>query len=226
MSKQYYLPTSNSGKLLLIKTFGNKVGAYLAKYNITLTQQKDMQDSAVYLDYLMQCQLAAQQYEHSLTEYMVAEMNGADGTVGSMPVLVLPAAPATVPAPGFMGRLKSMANIIKSNTAYVVDDGKNMGIEGAEQSIDEDALQPALKAEVVGSNVIVSSPKSGTQGFEVWADRGTGTFVFIGFSSGAKFTDMAALPAAAATWKYKAIYHLHNEQVGNWSNVIAIHVGA
>lgn len=226
MSKQYYLPTSKLGQMLLLKTFASKVGTYLAKYGLINAQAQDMKDSAVYLDYLIQCQLAAQQYEHSLTEYMDAEMNGAEGTVGSMPVLVLPAAPAVVPAAGFMGRLKSMANTIKSNTAYVADDGINMGIEGAEQTINEDALQPALKAEVVGSNVIISSAKNGTQGFEVWADRGTGTFVFIGFSSGAKFTDAAALPAAAQTWKYKAIYHLHNEQVDNWSNVITIHVGA
>jgi len=32
----------------------------------------------------------------------------------------------------------------------------------------------------------------------------------------------AALPAAGASalWKYKAIYRLHDEQVGQWSDVI------
>lgn len=108
----------------------------------------------------------------------------------------------------------------------MVSDGEDMGIEGAEFTVDKLALQPVLKLVIDGSYVVVSSPKEGTQGFEVWVDRGNGTFTFIGFATGAKFKDMAPIPAEAQTWKYKAIFHLHNEQVGQWSDVKSITVSA
>ena len=36
---------------------------------------------------------------------------------------------------------------------------------------------------------------------------------------------LALSPASAALWKYKAIYRLRDEQVGNWSDVISVAVG-
>ncbi|MEI6336175.1 MAG: hypothetical protein WCS87_16570 [Methylococcaceae bacterium] len=40
-------------------------------------------------------------------------------------------------------------------------------------------------------------------------------------------TDNTLLPASGATaiWKYKAIYRLHDEQVGQWSDMISVMVG-
>ena len=38
-------------------------------------------------------------------------------------------------------------------------------------------------------------------------------------------TDLSPLPATGAVWKYKAIYCLHVQQVGQWSDVITVAVG-
>ena len=40
------------------------------------------------------------------------------------------------------------------------------------------------------------------------------------------YLDTAALPAAgtSAVWKYKAIYRLNDEQVGQWSDIASISV--
>ena len=59
-------------------------------------------------------------------------------------------------------------------------------------------------------------------------DRGTGAFGFLAFDTIPDYLDTAALPAPglSAVWKYKAIYRLGDEQVGQWSDVASISVMA
>ena len=33
------------------------------------------------------------------------------------------------------------------------------------------------------------------------------------------------VPGTSAVWNYKAIYRLHDEQVGQWSDVVSVTVG-
>jgi hypothetical protein len=56
-------------------------------------------------------------------------------------------------------------------------------------------------------------------------DRGSG-FVFLAIDTVPDYLDTAALPAAGASaaWKYRAIYRLSDERVGQWSNVASISV--
>ena len=56
-----------------------------------------------------------------------------------------------------------------------------------------------------------------------WVDRNDGNgFVFLVIN-----TDPTPLPAPGtnAVWNYKAIYRLHDEQVGQWSDVVSVTVG-
>ncbi|MBI3853039.1 MAG: hypothetical protein HY298_22545 [Verrucomicrobia bacterium] len=55
-------------------------------------------------------------------------------------------------------------------------------------------------------------------------DRGDGVFACLAIDTVPDYLDTAALPAAgtSAVWKYKAIYRLNNEQVGQWSDVTSI----
>jgi len=65
--------------------------------------------------------------------------------------------------------------------------------------------------------------KGTMQGIDFYVDRGSGTFVFLARDTEPDYLDTAALPAAgqSAVWKYKAIYVLHDEQIGLWSDVIS-----
>ncbi|MFM2224682.1 MAG: hypothetical protein RJA07_884 [Bacteroidota bacterium] len=227
MSKEYFLPRSKAGKLQKLVLFAANLPSYVAKYGITVAQKQDMIDSAAYLEYCFHADEATQQYDLSVTQYIDSLMNGIpSGTLGGLPAYVATTpVPAVIPAPGIFDRMIAIVNIIKANPAYVIADGQNMGIEGADHHIDENALRPDLKVEIVSGKAVVSAAKAGTQGFEVWADHGDGNFVFIGFSTATKFIDHMQFQPVAQTWHYKAIYHMHNEQVGNWSNVITISVG-
>jgi hypothetical protein len=115
--------------------------------------------------------------------------------------------------------------MIKNHVAYNQADGEDLGIEGPDVAPKKASdLQPVLSGKIIGSHVVLNASKSGTQGFEVWGDHGTGTFIFIGFSTSNKFTDPEALPSPSQEWRYKAIYHKNNVQVGQWSLVFLLTV--
>ena len=62
---------------------------------------------------------------------------------------------------------------------------------------------------------------------DLWADRGDDKgFHFHTITTDPNYTDPTAGPATVALWKYKAIYRLRDEQVGNWSDVISVAVGS
>jgi len=56
-------------------------------------------------------------------------------------------------------------------------------------------------------------------------DRGNG-FAFFTINIEPDTINKTALPAMGAIWKYKAIYRLHDEQVGQWSDVLNMPLSA
>ncbi|PZR71987.1 MAG: hypothetical protein DLM73_14235 [Chthoniobacterales bacterium] len=61
---------------------------------------------------------------------------------------------------------------------------------------------------------------------ELWVDRGSGTFVFLAIDSEPDYPDTAPLPATGGLWKYKGINRLHDDQVGQWSDILEVPVAA
>jgi hypothetical protein len=54
-----------------------------------------------------------------------------------------------------------------------------------------------------------------------------GHFIQLAINTEPNTTDNWPLPplGTSAMWRYKAIYLLHDEQVGQWSDVISVSVG-
>ena len=67
--------------------------------------------------------------------------------------------------------------------------------------------------------------KQGMDALEIHVDRGAG-FAFLALDTVPDYLDTAPLPApgASAVWKYKAIYRLRDEQVGQWSDIASVSV--
>ena len=100
-----------------------------------------------------------------------------------------------------------------------------MGIIGADPTVDVNALKPILTAAPVAGQVAIGWTKQGMDSIEIEVDRGEG-FVFLAIDTVPGYTDTAAMPAAgqSALWKYKAIYRLNDERVGQWSDVVSLPV--
>ena len=59
---------------------------------------------------------------------------------------------------------------------------------------------------------------------EIQVDRGPG-WVPLAFDTTPNYTDTTPFPAAPAKWKYRAIYHVGDQQVGLWSAEASVMVG-
>lgn len=222
--KKYFLPRDKYGRYLVIKSFSEKLPTYATKYGITKAQMDDMKDSYLYIKYLMDGEVSADQLSQAITKCYHYFVDGADGKVSGLPAYVAPSPiPVVIPDPGIYNRMIGIVNQIKNHTSYNSADGEDMGIEGAESMAKKaDELQPLLTGKINGDHVEVYATKGQTQGFEVWVDRGTGTFAFLGFATSGTFVDAAALPDVSQLWRYQARYHQHNAVVGQWSDILSI----
>ena len=139
---------------------------------------------------------------------------------------VLGVAPPAV-APGIFVRASSIGMRIKKHNLVTEADMQQLGLIGEEQTLDILNAVPEITVRPVGGGKpeIVWS-RGSFDGVEIWVDRGSG-FAFLAIDSHPNYTDTSAMPApnASAVWKYKAIYILNDERVGNWSAVVSIHVG-
>jgi hypothetical protein len=75
---------------------------------------------------------------------------------------------------------------------------------------------------------VIGWTKGKASALEIWVDRGDGNhFVLLTVSTSPNTTDNTPLPApgTSALWKYKAIYRIRDEPVGQWSDVVSVTVG-
>jgi hypothetical protein len=81
---------------------------------------------------------------------------------------------------------------------------------------------PVITAELDAGAVLIGWLKHGMDGLEISVDRGDGKgSVFLAIHTVPGYTDTAALLAAGAVWKYKAIYLQADERVGQWSDMVS-----
>jgi hypothetical protein len=158
------------------------------------------------------------------TAYKTALRSGT--TIGAMPTTPALGVPPTAVPAGIFSRVSALAARIKKHPAYTEAIGQDLGIIGAEQTVDPTTVKPVLNLTLQAGHPNVGWTKSGMDGIEIWVDRGTGTFAFLTIDTVPDYLDTFALPAAGASavWKYKAIYRLNDEQVGQWSDVATIGV--
>ena len=108
--------------------------------------------------------------------------------------------------------------------------GQDLGLIGADITLDLTTLKPILDGSLQAAHPNIGWTKQGLDGLprklSGLVDRGTGTFGFLAFDTIPDYLDTAPLPApgTSAVWKYKAIYRLGDDQVGQWSDVFSIPV--
>jgi hypothetical protein len=224
MAKSYFLPADEPGKLQWINNFAAKLPTYGVTVGVSPAEMGQTTSDAVYFGFVMDAQNQHAKTTRDWTAYKNALRNGT--TVGAMPTTpALGAPPPPVPA-GIFTRASALAARIKKHPGYTEAMGQDLGIIGAEQTVDPTAMKPVLNLTLHAGHPNVGWTKSGMDGLEIWVDRGTGTFAFLTIDTVPDYLDTAALPAAgtSAVWRYKAIYRLNDEQVGQWSDIATIGV--
>ncbi|MDQ6631097.1 MAG: hypothetical protein M3Y82_04985, partial [Verrucomicrobiota bacterium] len=116
---------------------------------------------------------------------------------------------------------------IKRHPNYTEAMGEDLGIIGAQQTMDLNSMKPQLNIELQAGKPVVRWMKQSMDSLEIWVDRNDGKgFIFLAIDTVPDYPDTAPLPAPgqSAIWKYKAIYRLNDEPVGQWSDVVSIAV--
>ena len=225
MAKKSFMPADDGGKRTFLNTFAAELPLHSAAVGVTAAEVTQTTADAAFFGYLVDSRNAYDAKTQEWTAYKnTARDGGTLGTLPAAPVLTTPT-PAVVPS-GIFVRISSLAARIKKHPAYTDAIGQDLGIVGADQTIDPTTMKPVLDLSLQAGHPNVGWTKSGMDSIEIWADRGTGTFVFMTIDTSPNSLDTFALPApgASAVWKYKAIYRLNDEQVGSWSDVATIGV--
>jgi len=229
LMKQYFLPRNDNDKSIWLQNFAGKLPIYSGKYGITENDVIDTQNGAAYFAYWLNYQNQFKEFSNKIIAYKNDVRDGVpdSGEESMLPIAPTPGtAPTAVPA-GVFKRAVALANLIKKHASYTMSDGNDLSIEGTEtEHPDINTVQPMLSVRPAGGgHPEIVWKNQGLDGIEIYADRGTG-WQFLALDTVPNYIDTTALPTVPATWKYKAIYRLHDGLAGQWSDEVSITVSA
>ncbi|MEK6615041.1 MAG: hypothetical protein AABZ32_02855, partial [Bacteroidota bacterium] len=205
--------------------FALKFAAVAAQFGFTAAEITAVTNYAAMFGYLINAVETLTTAKEKFVSYKnLIRSGGIGSSVGAFPVVpILPAAPTAVPA-GIFLIIAQIVQRIKNNSAnYTEAIGHDLGIIGAEQTIDTSTMKPVLSLVFKGMLVDVQWIKGHAGAVRIEKDSGAG-FQFLAIDSVPDYTDTTPI-TAAATWKYRAMYIINDELVGQWSDVVSITVG-
>ena len=225
MSKSYWLAKDDSGKRDWIVHFAAELPNHAATVGVAPAEVTSVQKDAAYFAYVMAAQPAFTDAAQQWTAFKNKARNGDGASMGPLPIAPVLGAPPDSVAPGIFTRAAALGARIKKHPGYTDSIGQALDIIGAEQTVDTANAKPLLKIDLRAAHPHLKWKKGAFDGTEIWVDRGDGKgFVYLATVTGPEYLDNAPLPASGQTalWKYKAIYRLHDQHVGEWSDVVEI----
>ena len=228
MSTITFMPSTDSGKADLLNHLSTALPQYATLLNMTADDLNLLNADSASFRYALQSTSDMQAYSQSWTNY---KNQLRDGTSGAAGWPVPPALAHPIPSavnPGIVPRLSAMVGLIKANKNYTDAIGKDLWLIGSAHVIDPSAWKPILSTQNQAGHPIIVWTKGNAAAIEIWVDRGDGNnFGFLTINTEPNTMDKWPLPVPgkSQTWQYKAIYLLHDEQVGQWSDVMSMSVG-
>jgi hypothetical protein len=121
---------------------------------------------------------------------------------------------------------RAIARRIKAGANYSKSMGELLRIEGAEDTTDMSAMKPNLTAaDSGGGKIQLAFTKYKTNGVNIYSKReGEDEFSFLARSTVSPYVDTrpGAAPGKAEVRKYKAVYVLGDDEVGQFSDQINV----
>ena len=232
MAKAFYLPTDDPGKTIWLNTFSQKIslpgspGTTVGEdLGLTAGEVSQTADDTAMFAFCIQNQDSFKNEKQERTNYKNLVRDATEGEpMDEYPTSPPVSPPSPVPQ-GVFKRIPELVRRIKASANYATAIGEDLGIIGDEQEFDPNELKPLLELLVLGSGVLVKWQKGFAEGLRVFVDRGTG-YVLLAMDTEPDYLDTVAMPAAATSWKYKAIYEIDGEEVGQFSDEKEVQVQA
>jgi hypothetical protein len=225
MPKAYFLPHDEPGRRKWLKNFSGKLPTYAAIVGVTAEEVAQVTADDLFFDYVCN---AHSQHTKTTRDWTAYKNQAAHGdNLGDIPVTPTPGTPPPVVPPDIFGRETALAVRIKKHPKCTDPIAQDLGIIGAEVIVDPTGYQPVLTLSLNAGHPHIGWPKLGMDSLELWKDWGDGKgFVQLTITTNPDYADNSPLPAAgvSAVWKFKGIYRLNDQQVGQWSDVATIGV--
>lgn len=220
-----YLPDSDQGKDEFLANLSAKLPAYATAFGLSPDDLASVAaDAAAFrwtLDSQTQFKTATQQW----TSFKNQLRDGPEGGSTAPASPSLPTPPLTLPDFGIFKRISRLVARIKASAAYTTAIGEDLGIVGPEFEADLSEGKPLLTVRLVaGGHPEIVWKKGRYDALEIEVDRDGQGFKFLSIDTVPDYTDTHELPSAPALWKYRAIYRLRDERIGQWSDAAQITV--
>ena len=232
MSKKDFMPNDDEAKAALFLHVKAALPQFFTVLGIsaaTAEVSSQAADATVF-DFLLKQQ---QQLLAAAQQATASKNRLRDGDPANPNVVVdlnFPTGPASVPSPrppGVVPRFRLFVKFLRGRTGFTEPMAEALRIVGDETSApDLSTITPQISARMKGGQPEIVWAKQGMTALEIEVDRGDGQgWRFLTIDSVPNYLDTQAMPAAPAKWKYRAIYRLKDERVGQWSAVVEAMVG-
>jgi hypothetical protein len=223
-----YMPHDDAGKAELLEHLAAIMPKYAELLEIKPEDIATLQADAFNFRLALQEQGDWQSFAQHWTAFKNQLRDDEDGQVEwpVPPLLGSMNRPAVLS--GIIPRTSTLVAHLKTHKKFTTAIGQDLWVIGTSHVIDPTTWKPILNVQIIAGHPVIVWTKGKAGGIEIWVDRNDGNgFVLLAVNNEPNTTDPTPLPApgTSATWKYKAIYRLHDAQVGQWSDVMSISVG-
>ena len=228
--KTRYLPKDDPGKAKWLKQFASKIPTYASALGITPAEQTSIENDSAMYDYIVTTMHPAYKSRvQDITSFKNIMRDGPLGTPSpSIPApLSLPAAPTAV-EPGIFRRVAKFVQRLKNHPNYTKNMGKDLGIIGEELSFNKSELKPKLKGALDANRPKIIWKKGRfADSIDLYVDRQlNNNYEYLANDTRKDYIDDYPMPpdVASVVYRYKGIYRIGDEQVGQFSDPITITV--
>ena len=228
--KAPYLAKDDSGKVSWLKNLSTKTPTYATVLDITLAEQTSLDNDDAMFEYIVITMHPA--YKTKVQDITAFKNIMRDGPLGTptppIPVApTLPAAPTVVDS-GIFPRVAKFVQRLKNHPNYTENIGEDLGIVGAEMTFNPLELKPELKGDLDANRPKIIWKKGPfADSIDLYVDRQLDdNYEYLTNDSEPDYIDTYTMPAdvASAVYRYKGIYRIDDEQVGQYSDPITITV--
>lgn len=228
MTTSPFMPTNDDDRADLLEHLVETLPAYAELLDISTQDLDELKIDTVSFRYSLRTMgiMQASSQKWTTTKNELRDGGSSIDSWPAPPLLPEPIPP--IAKPGIMSRLSALAARIKTHKNYTTAIGHDLWLIGGEQKIDPSTWQPTLSSYLQAGHPVIVWTKGKASAIEIWVDRtNDNNFVLLSVNTKPNVNDLTPLPigGSGALWKYKAIYHLDDQPVGLWSNIISVTVG-
>jgi hypothetical protein len=223
--KTTYLPNNDSERVVWFNNFNSKLPSYSVQLNVGADDVTQTGKDYIAFSYAVHLADQLKQTQQNATAYKNSIKHADGQPIGSIPVVPnFGVAPEVVPA-GVFDRVRMLAQRIKNHPSYTDSIGQDLNIIASMDVTDPNSIQPVLTFKIDVGRPHLKWKKGIAEATDIYADHNDGNgFLLVGRFVRGEYLDTTVLTAGkiADDWKYKAIFVIADEQVGQMSQAISV----